>query len=303
MQLWGNCAARRAQLRIALACGPPWLVAGFGCGKLYLVGLIVPLSWECHMSISIPPLPGTTRDPLYPDSDGVPLGETDFHVLAATHLYYALKRRYRQQEDVYVAVNMLLYYEEGDPSKFRGPDVMVCKGVAGNHLRRSFRTWEEGVVPTVIFEVTSKKTRQEDKIEKPLVYAALGVKELFLFDPEGEYLRPRLQGFELRRRKYAPLTANADGLLLSKELGLLLEIEGNLLRLIDPATGKRLPTDEELADEAQQATLARREAKKAKRQAAKAKGELQAAKQRAAELEAELARIRGLPPTGGKNQK
>ena len=62
------------------------------------------------------------------------------------------------------------------------------------------------------------------------------------------------------------------------------------------------PTDEELAEEAQQGSLARKEAKKAKREADKAKREMQAAKRRAAELEAELARLRGLPPARGKEK-
>jgi Uma2 family endonuclease len=232
------------------------------------------------MSISIPPLPGTTLDPLYPDSDGEPMGETEYHVLAATHLFYALKRWYRQrkQSDVYVAGNMLLYYEEGNPLAFRGPDVMVCKGVVGNHSRRSFRTWEEGVVPAVVFEVVSKKTLKEDQLEKPPLYASLGVKELFLFDPEGGYLRPRLQGFKLARRRYVPLATDGGGCLFSTELGMSLKIEGHLLRLTDRASGERLPTDEELAEQAEQA------------------------KRRAAELEAELARLRA-SRRGGKNGK
>ena len=59
------------------------------------------------------------------------------------------------------------------------------------------------MVPAVIIEVRSKKTRKQDAVEKPRVYSALGVKELFLFDPTGDYLRPRLKGFQLVRRKYA----------------------------------------------------------------------------------------------------
>ncbi|HET6880990.1 MAG TPA: Uma2 family endonuclease [Pirellulales bacterium] len=235
-------------------------------------------------SISSPPLPGTTCDPLYPDSDGEPMGETEYHMVAAWHLFYALKCWYRQRKrsDVYVAGTMLLYYEEGNPLAFRGPDVMVCKGVVGNHPRRSFRTWEEGVVPAVIFEVVSKKTLKEDRVEKPPMYASLGVKELFLFDPEGGYLRPSLQGFKLVRRRYVPLATDDRGDLFSTELGMSLKIEGHLLRLTDRDTGERLPTDEELAE---QASLARQQAKRAKRDA-------QQAKRRAAELEAELARLR-----------
>jgi Uma2 family endonuclease len=149
------------------------------------------------MSISLSALPGTTRDPLYPDCDGKPMGETEYHILAITHLYSVLRQWFRRREGVHVAADMLLYYEKGNPSAVRGPDVMVTKGVRGMHFRRSFRIWEEGVAPTVIIEITSDGTKHEDQFEKPIVYARLGVKEYFLFDPLGEYLRPRLQGFQL----------------------------------------------------------------------------------------------------------
>ena len=227
------------------------------------------------------------------------MGETDYHIAAIVHLYYALKRWYRSRSDVHVAGDMLLYYEEGNPKAFRGPDVMVSKGVVGNHRRRSFRTWEEGVAPAVIIEVTSKKTRKEDQVEKPRVYAEIGVRELFLFDPAGDYLRPRLKGFKLVGGKYVALTPDATGRFFSRELDLLLEIEGELLRLIDPATNSRLPTDDELAEEARQA---REDAKKAKRDAANAKRAADKAKRHAAELEAELARLRQSPPNGKKRK-
>lgn len=243
------------------------------------------------MSTSSRVLPGTAIDPLYPDSDGEPLAETDYHLLAITHFYYALKRWYRGREDVHIAADMLLYYEEGNPSARRAPDVMVSKQVAGNHLRRSFRTWEEGVVPAVIIEVTSKKTRKEDQTEKPRVYSEIGVKELVLFDPTGDYLRPRLKGFQLAVSEYAPLAPDENNRLFSAELGLSLEVDEHLLRLIDPATGARLPTDEELGEEAR---LARKEAKKAEREAEKAK-------RRVAELEAELARLRRPPKRGSRS--
>ncbi|HVA49127.1 MAG TPA: hypothetical protein VNH11_22380, partial [Pirellulales bacterium] len=105
------------------------------------------------MSLLVRPLPGTARDPLYPDSDGLPMGETDFHFIAIKYLYGALSYWFRSRDDVYVAANMLLYYEERSPAKNRGPDVMVSKGVRGKHRRRSFRTWEEGVVPAAIIEI------------------------------------------------------------------------------------------------------------------------------------------------------
>jgi hypothetical protein len=38
------------------------------------------------MSTTLQPLPGTSPDPRYPDSDGKPLGETEYHILAVTPL-------------------------------------------------------------------------------------------------------------------------------------------------------------------------------------------------------------------------
>lgn len=281
------------------------------------------------MSISVQPLPGTTVDPLYPDSDGEPVGETEYHWVAIWHLYGALAHWYRQRDDVHLAGDMLLYYEKGNPSAVRGPDIMVSKGVHGKHFRRSFRTWEEGVVPAVIIEITSAKTRDEDQGPKPLIYAGIGVKEYFMFDTQGEYLQPRLQGFQLVAGKYVPMTPDDDGRLLSPELGLLLEADDHLLRLVDPMTAKALPTEEEyveqLAKAKRAARVAKRAAREEKRAAAKAKRaeaaakhaeavakrasavakhaaaiakqEVEAERRRANELEAELARLRAsLPP-------
>jgi len=177
---------------------------------------------------------------------------------------------------VYVAADMFVYYEKGNPSAKRAPDVMVAKGVMGNHPRQSFRTWEEGVAPTVVFEVLSKKTRDEDENVKKFVYAKMGVAEYFVFDPEGLGTEFPLRGFRLQEGQYAPLSADAAGRMASRELGLTLEVEGPLLRLIDPRAGRRLLTYSELADAAEEG---------------------EEAKQRTVELEAELARLRAAQGT------
>ncbi len=65
----------------------------------------------------------------YPESDGKPVGETDFHVAALFYLWQALRWHFRNAPDVYVAGNMLFYYEEGNVAAFRVPDVFVVQGV------------------------------------------------------------------------------------------------------------------------------------------------------------------------------
>jgi hypothetical protein len=58
------------------------------------------------MSIITSALPGTTRDPLYPDSDGKPMGETGFHVLAMIYVWQALRDFFAGRDDIYVATDM-----------------------------------------------------------------------------------------------------------------------------------------------------------------------------------------------------
>ena len=262
------------------------------------------------MSVSTTPLPGTAADPLYPDSDGKPMGETECHVIAIFELYGALRRHFQSRQDVHVAADLFLYYEQGNPRACKAPDVMVSKGVQGKHLRRSFRVWEEKAVPTVVFEVTSAKTRREDAVEKPRAYAQVGIAEYFIFDPLDEYLRPRLQGFRLGPNGYEPLLPDDGGRLRSQELGLLLAPEGALLRLIDARTGVALPTLDERESQAAKTSRAmkrvKRDAERAKQDAEQAKQDAETAKQdaktanqradaerrRAAELEEELKRLR-----------
>jgi Uma2 family endonuclease len=238
------------------------------------------------MSISTTPLPGTTPDPLYPDSDGKPMGETQDHILAIIELYMTLERHFKNQQDIHVAADLFLYYEQGNPRACKAPDVMVSKGVCGKHLRRSFRIWEEKAVPTVAFEVTSAKSRREDAVGKPQACAQVGIAEYFIFDPLDEYLRPRLQGFRLGPNGYESLSPDDDGRLLSHELGLLLAPEGALLRLIDSRTGAALPSLAEVDRQAAQASEANRAMKQAQRDAERAN-------ERAARLEEELKRLRG----------
>ena len=208
--------------------------------------------------------PFTARRIDYPESDGEPMAETDLHVNEILALIAMLKDRYRNAPDVYVAGNNFIYYEEGDPSARFSPDVYVVFG-ASNHLRRVYKLWEEGKAPALVVEVSSRKTWLEDEGNKKALCARLGVAEYFLYDPEGEYLTPPLQGFQLKGKQYQPMPVDADGALVSKALGLKLQIEGGQIQLIDAATNERLLRMEDLQQ-------ARREAEA---RAAAAEAELQ----------------------------
>ncbi|MGE0087093.1 MAG: Uma2 family endonuclease [Desulfococcaceae bacterium] len=206
---------------------------------------------------------------IYPESDGEPMGETQIHVIAIIHLYLALEHFFRTRPDVYTVADMLMYYEKGNPKAFKVPDVMVVKGVE-KHMRRIFRVWEEKAGPCVIFEITSKSTADGD-ISKTGLYASLGVREYFLFDPLEEYLESSFQGFRLDGIMYSPIAPEKDGSFFSRELGLFLKREGHLLRAVDPETGRAVPSFNEAiymaGEEAQRADKAERRAEEEARRA------------------------------------
>ena len=194
----------------------------------------------------------------YPETDGKPMAETDVHLDALLYLREALKDHFRDAPQVYVAGNMLLYYEEGNPAACVAPEVFVVQGVAKQE-RRTYRLWEEGQSPAVVFEITSRGSRLEDLGTKRAVYAMLGVREYFLYDPLGEYLRPPLQGYRLQEGEYQRLLPGGEGELVSQVLGVELRVEAGRLRVIDPATGERLltPAEAQAARRAAEAELER----------------------------------------------
>jgi hypothetical protein len=133
------------------------------------------------------------------------------------------------------------------------------RGVAKGE-RRTYRLWEEGQPPAVVFEITSRGSRLEDLGTKRVVYAMLGVREYFLYDPLGEYLRPSLQGYRLQEGEYQRIPSASEGTLTTQLLGLELRVEEGRLRLVNPATGEHLLTPAEAlaarrTDEAELARL------------------------------------------------
>ncbi len=187
-----------------------------------------------------------------PESDGKPMGETEYHIRAILELYQLLDEFFQADENVYVGADMLYYYDADSPTEYIVPDVFVVKGVK-KHMRRTYRIWDEKVAPCVVFEITSRGTYFDDLGKKRLLYETVGVREYFVFDPRSEYLKPQFQGYELRELGYEPLPARADGTLFSGELNLFLQPTPHFIRPIDPKSGKPLPTYSDLDKRAKQA--------------------------------------------------
>jgi Uma2 family endonuclease len=200
----------------------------------------------------------------YPESDGRPMGETDLHRKEMIRQMQLLERFFAGRR-VYVSGDLLVYYEQGNPKKFVVPDVFVVKGLEPGD-RRVYKLWVERRPPDAIIETTSRKTKKKDTDTKPALYARLGVKEYFLFDPTQDYLDPPLQGHRLAGERYVDIEADAQGMLVSVELGLRLQADQGKLMAYRLDTGERLLT----ADEALLAEAKARRAEAEARQAAEA---------------------------------
>jgi Uma2 family endonuclease len=242
----------------------------------------------------------TTVD--YPNSDGLPMAESDFQRKSLTYAVEALDIYFQDRPDVYVSGNLFLYYREGDPHAVVAPDVFVVFG-AVKRDRPSYKLWEEPKAPYFVLEITSKSTQSEDQESKPQTYAQLGVREYVQYEPTGDYLKPPLQGLHLVAGTYEPIpvSEHPEGrlVLYSAVLGLELHVEDGQLHFYAADTGQKLLTHREAEQARRQAEQARLQAEHSRLQAEQARRQAeerasqeaalrQAAEARVAELEAQL---------------
>ena len=253
---------------------------------------------------TIPPTTGLEQqqpDPAYyPETDGKPMAESDLHRELIFYIIHLLQRFFAGHK-VYITGNLLVYYEKGNNRKSVSPDCFVVRDVEPSR-RPSYKIWEEGKGPEVVFEVSSKSTHREDLTKKMRLYAQLGVREYFIYDPTSDYLDPPLIAYVLTdnseggSRGYVPMLPLNEEVILgelsfvpgegeppeyeSALLGLRITLdEDKRLLFFDTETGEQLLSDEEARE------LAERQAQEAERQA-------QEAEQRANDVEAENAHLR-----------
>ena len=132
----------------------------------------------------------------YPESDGEPMAETPKHQKIMIDVMDILRSHFREVPDVYIAGNMLMYYEEGNPRKSISPDVFMVRGLSQKDLR-TYKTWEQPPTLDFVLEVASPSTFENDFTVKKEIYAKiLRVKEYYIYDPYHE-IEPAFIGFRL----------------------------------------------------------------------------------------------------------
>ena len=75
-----------------------------------------------------PPVPA--EDPVeYPSEDGIPMATSIDHAEGMMTCYRMLKHRFRGRKNIYIGIDMLVYYERGNPNESVVPDVFMSFGV------------------------------------------------------------------------------------------------------------------------------------------------------------------------------
>ncbi len=199
---------------------------------------------------------------VYPESDGKPMAETEYHRDIMIDFIQMLKYYFRDVNDAYVSGNLLMYYEEGNIRKSVSPDVFVVFGVSKKR-RRIYRTWEEGHTPDFVLEVASPSTYRQDLTRKKELYASvLGVREYYIYDPYHE-VDPYFLGYRLVDGVYEEI-GFVDERLPSLVLGLELGERDGVFGLYDPSRSVWLqPLEKQVEQEAEARQRAEAELAKA----------------------------------------
>ena len=248
--------------------------------------------------------------PVHRDEDGYLLedgmSQNNRHMIQTSLWCHTLKRH---MPTVTVCADLPLYYERGDPHKTLVPDLFVALRAPLWEGRPSYRLWENPL-PDLVIEMLSEGNSKQDVGSKFYTYEHLGIREYWLFDPEGHELNRPLVGYRLRDERYQEIAADAAGLCRSEVLGLDLHVREGELRFRDPATGEDLRTfneSEDRGDAAERGRAAEKDRADAERRRADAaergravekgradaeKGRADAAEDRADAAERELARLR-----------
>jgi Uma2 family endonuclease len=121
---------------------------------------------------------------VYPDSDGQPMADNTLQFEWIVTIKGGLEARFRDDENVFVAGDLLWYPVEGDNTIRIAPDVMVAFGRKKGY-RGSYQQWLEGnIAPQVAFEVLSPSNRLGEMHRKFQFYERYGVEEYYVYDPD-----------------------------------------------------------------------------------------------------------------------
>ncbi|BBC22630.1 Uma2 family endonuclease [Pseudanabaena sp. ABRG5-3] len=191
----------------------------------------------------------------YPSSDGQPMAESTEHYQWIVTIEGGLETLFKDDNNVFVAGDLLWYPVEGRADIRRAPDVMIVfgrpKGARGSYIQHL----EEGIAPQVVFEILSQGNRISEMARKFEFYQTYGVEEYYVYD----HLANDLVGW-IRNQDDQHLEPIADiQNWSSPRLGIRFEITDEILKIFQP-DGTRFLTYLEQAEQAVAERIAKEQA-------------------------------------------
>ncbi len=201
---------------------------------------------------------------LHPTEEDL-MGETQVHRTVVTYLMLVLQWQFREQHCA-ICGNLNFHATTAYKDYPLAPDIAVIKGVDLQEVLDipSWRVGTTGPSPQVVFEFASEKTWKNDLKDKPLQYAAMGIKEYYAYDPNARPLKRRssrrLWGWQLDEEsgEMQEMLTGPGGRLWSQHLESFVVPDGRYLRLYDSTWHRRLTQAEAEAERAEMEAEARR---------------------------------------------
>ncbi len=174
----------------------------------------------------------TTEIITYPSNDGELMADSTIQYQWITTIKGGCDAIFINDENVFIAGDLLWYPVEGMPTISQAPDVMVVFGCP-KKSRKSYLQWlENNITPQVVFEVRSENDSQTKMNKKLKFYQRYGVEEYYLYDPAVQ----DLSGW-LRNNGDLEVIDPMIGW-ISPRLGVRFELGDNGLELYSPAGEK-----------------------------------------------------------------
>jgi Uma2 family endonuclease len=172
--------------------------------------------------------PLNKQEIIYPDSDGGLIADNTKQFDYIVKIKLGIDALFKDDENVFVAGDLLWYPVEGDNKIRQAPDVMIVFG-RPKGARGSYKQWiEDNIPPQVVIEILSPGNRKAEMLRKFRFYERYEVEEYYIYDPDdGD-----LTGWLRSDGGLNEIESMADW--VSPRLGIRFEIESGELEIYRP---------------------------------------------------------------------
>ena len=224
-------------------------------------------TFQLQTADTLPPALRELDEVDYPYEADIRMASSQEQLQLMVDCCYAMRDYFSDRPEVYIGMDMLVYYQRYDNTKRVTPDVFVAID-ALLPIGRNYRIWDAGKPPDVVWDFAPDSAMKGDPKEKKELYRQLGVPEYWSYDTHGAMDGPRLQGFEWFDGRYRKLPAERRPgpvrSVYSPLLDLELHCDGKRLRLCRQSGGAYLRSPAESERERRKERIGRLEERKAR---------------------------------------